>query len=318
MDYLDIKTLYGGNTEEIAEDLYETRHGKGKGLVKRYALFEGIWLYRMDLFVESLDYSHTPMDFSRDLITINHCEKGRFEGEFQNGEFVYLGEGDMAVNMPEKTVIRNSFPLGRFRGIMIVMEIGKAQEAMKRLGNAMGGIPFDFRQLRDRLLSGNQLVIYRNSRGLSRISSQLYQERIWEEEFYLKLKTLELLYYLSSQKEEAPEPGRYFSRNQVQTVKEIRKFLTEHLGNRYTLAELSERFSIPLTSLKECFKAVYGMPVNAYMRNFRLDTAADLLRSTNRSVAEIAEQVGYVNQSKFAQAFRRKMLVSPIAYRNKN
>ena len=43
--------------------------------------------------------------------------------------------------------------------------------------------------------------------------------------------------------------------------------------------------------------------------------AAQLLRSTDRTVLDIAGQFGYDNASKFAKAFRNVIGVSPNAYR---
>jgi AraC-like DNA-binding protein len=43
--------------------------------------------------------------------------------------------------------------------------------------------------------------------------------------------------------------------------------------------------------------------------------AAELLATTRLSVAEIAEQVGYMNQSKFASVFKKQFGLSPLEYR---
>ena len=43
--------------------------------------------------------------------------------------------------------------------------------------------------------------------------------------------------------------------------------------------------------------------------------AAELLVSTTLSVAEIAEQVGYMNQSKFELFFKKRFSMSPLEYR---
>ena len=79
----------------------------------------------------------------------------------------------------------------------------------------------------------------------------------------------------------------------MEKVKAAHRLLTEDLERHYTIAELSERFSIPATALKECFKSVYGQPVNTYMRNLRMDRAA--LRpgpSLLRRIA-LADAAGY-------------------------
>lgn len=45
--------------------------------------------------------------------------------------------------------------------------------------------------------------------------------------------------------------------------------------------------------------------------------AAELLRDTELRVAEIAAQVGYENQSKFAAVFARQFGCSPLEYRRR-
>ena len=44
------------------------------------------------------------------------------------------------------------------------------------------------------------------------------------------------------------------------------------------------------------------------MKEYRMKRAAILLRQTQATIAEISNQVGYENQSKFATAFRDVML----------
>lgn len=46
-----------------------------------------------------------------------------------------------------------------------------------------------------------------------------------------------------------------------------------------------------------------------------MNKAGELLATARLSVAEIAEQVGYLNQSKFASVFKKQFGVSPLEYR---
>ena len=50
--------------------------------------------------------------------------------------------------------------------------------------------------------------------------------------------------------------------------------------------------NITLTTMKKCFKEVYGTPIHSYVRDYRIHAAADLLRQTGLSIAEISEKVG--------------------------
>ena len=58
------------------------------------------------------------------------------------------------------------------------------------------------------------------------------------------------------------------------------------------------------------------MPIATYKKTYRIKQAAVLLRQTQDTVADIAQQVGYINQSKFATAFREIMKISPTEYRS--
>ena len=72
------------------------------------------------------------------------------------------------------------------------------------------------------------------------------------------------------------------------------------------------------TTLKTIFKSVYGAPIATYMKEYRIRQAAQLLQDTTYSIAEIAERVGYENQSKFTSAFRSVLHLPPAAYRKLN
>ena len=96
----------------------------------------------------------------------------------------------------------------------------------------------------------------------------------------------------------------------------MQAFLAAHMGENYTQEELAEQFGISLTGMKKCFKSIYGVTIGAWLTEYRMNQAAELLRrNQNRSVAEIAGLVGYDSASKFAMAFRKVMGMSPLEYR---
>ena len=98
---------------------------------------------------------------------------------------------------------------------------------------------------------------------------------------------------------------------------EHERYLTEHMDENITQRELSERFDIPQTGMKQCFKSVYGTSIGDWLLKYRMNRAAVLLREDReKNVAEIAGMVGYDSPSKFAMAFKRVMQMSPVEYRN--
>lgn len=101
----------------------------------------------------------------------------------------------------------------------------------------------------------------------------------------------------------------YFYKTQVEKVKAIVRLLTDNLERHYTLKELSERFEFPLTSMKLCFKGVYGTSIYAYMKEYRMNAAALMLQKTNENVVSIANRVGYENPSKLIDNGKSMLLV---------
>ena len=61
-----------------------------------------------------------------------------------------------------------------------------------------------------------------------------------------------------------------------------------------------------------------GMTVMEYVRIYKLIRSAVLLRSTDKSIIDIALDLGYSNQENFSKAFKNVFEMSPGEYRKKN
>ena len=131
----------------------------------------------------------------------------------------------------------------------------------------------------------------------------------------LHLQLLLFLYLVDVKKEKQRE---IYTSPQVEVVKEIHKMLISDLQKRPTIEELSKKYLINTATLKDTFKGIYGQPIGTYMKEYRIKQAAILLRQTQATIAEIANQVGYENQSKFATAFRDVLKIAPAEYRKQN
>lgn len=313
--------LYGPSTQQIDNNdlcsMYHTRHGSGEGVITQYNLFEGIQLYYHDFHTDCLDYGEAQPKFSERVISIQHCREGRFEGNYPNGEFFYLGEGDLSVNLPEFSPSGSSFPLSHYHGLNIVVSIDDAKKAMDLVETTLGSLELDFDSMHERLRAGNRFGILRANPYIEHLLAEMYQQSYRNHIAVLRLKTLELLHFLCNSDFKVCTDRPYFYKNQVLKIKDIQKLLTQNLDRHFTLEELSAQFEIPITSLKNCFKGVYGAPVYSYMREYRLHEAAQLLRTSGQPVAQIAQNVGYESPSKFTEAFKKRMFCTPSEYRNK-
>ncbi|MCJ2097146.1 AraC family transcriptional regulator [Methylobacterium sp. J-072] len=86
-------------------------------------------------------------------------------------------------------------------------------------------------------------------------------------------------------------------------------------ARRWTLAELAACAGMSRTIFAARFRAVVGQTPLAYLAGWRMQRAADRLRRSDTSVAEIAYSVGYESETAFRTAFRRRMLCTPMQYR---
>lgn len=98
-------------------------------------------------------------------------------------------------------------------------------------------------------------------------------------------------------------------------AQQIHRYLMTNLDKHITIDELSRLFLVNPTTLKEEFKATYGLSIAAHMRNHRMERSGKLLLEGKLSVAQIAQAVGYESSSKFSAAFKAHYGVIPSKYR---
>jgi AraC-like DNA-binding protein len=84
----------------------------------------------------------------------------------------------------------------------------------------------------------------------------------------------------------------------------------------WTVEELARRAGLSRSALAERFAALLGQPPMAYLARWRMQLAADLLGSTQDTIAAIAERVGYESEAAFSRAFKREMGLAPAGWRS--
>ena len=89
-------------------------------------------------------------------------------------------------------------------------------------------------------------------------------------------------------------------------------------AHNWTIAEIARRVGMSRTRLAERFQHYIGDSPMAYLTRWRLKLGAEMLATTNKSIAEIAADVGYGSEATFNRAFRRVYNVPPAQYRRRN
>src|SRR3982750_3782480 len=82
-----------------------------------------------------------------------------------------------------------------------------------------------------------------------------------------------------------------------------------------TVDDLARAAGLSRAHFSRAFRAAFGESPHAYLLTRRLERAAALLRTTDRSVAEICLDVGLQSVGSFTTSFTRTYGMSPTAYR---
>jgi len=86
-------------------------------------------------------------------------------------------------------------------------------------------------------------------------------------------------------------------------------------GQSWTLAELARRANTSRSVLAERFLRLVGEPPLAYLGRVRLQRGARLLETNDRTVLQVALEIGYGSEAAFSRAFKREFGVPPARYR---
>ena len=156
---------------------------------------------------------------------------------------------------------------------------------------------------------------------LLKTSGLVVSRREGKEVYYTAAKTprAQALHEMIERIQELSCPGEEDVANpvdsNVRTVNRVHDFLIQNMQTRFSIEELALKFHINQTTLKTTFKTVFGKPIAAYMKEYRIKQAKELLIHSEDSIAQIAQAVGYENQSKFTRAFKEEAGVLPSVYR---
>jgi AraC-like DNA-binding protein len=284
----------------------------GIGTVRVYALFPGIFLGINDIATSSFPR------FKGELIQgfkINFCADGRCEVKMSNDMYLFLETGDMSFsNLAASGDF--SFPYQRYHGIELHIYDSALEQVPPPLFKILG-IDLNFICKKYSPSSGNLVV-----RAEEKIKSVfLSMSGIFpgSELDYLRIKATELFFLLMHNEKPVEKERRiFFTLGQIQIAKQVMKIITTDLSKYHQVEKLAKKFNISPSSLNKYFYGVFGESIPAFLRNKRMDKAAEYLEKSNHQIADIALMIGYENASKFAAVFKAVKGESPLEYRRKH
>ena len=194
------------------------------------------------------------------------------------------------------------------------VKVGTCLEALCAL---LGGLSLDTEQVRRWMASRNGCAVEGPSTWSRAVFANLDCLPQSEQARWCVWKSAELLYLLSAPEGNAlnvlPVPA--LDREVVRVLGKTRRYMEDHLADPLTIPALSRMAMLSATTFKDAFRRLYGLPVHAWLRQRRMERAAELLRDSSLSVLGVAQSVGYGSASQFTAAFRRQYGMTPAKYR---
>jgi AraC-like DNA-binding protein len=90
----------------------------------------------------------------------------------------------------------------------------------------------------------------------------------------------------------------------------------ENIGNEeFRVDDLADIMNMSVSQLNRKLNALVDQPAGSFIRSMRLQRATDLLKETQKNVAEVCYMVGFSDQSYFSRAFKKQFGKSPTEYR---
>ena len=203
------------------------------------------------------------------------------------------------------------------KGVLVAVDARGARESLKAICDLLGGLTLNTDQVRRWMVSRGGCTVESSTHWSRAAFADLDRLPQRERARWCAWKSVELLYLLSAQDEQGTDVllGSMPDRNIARSLAETRRYMEEHLDEPLTIPALSRRACLSATTFKEGFRQLYGLPVHTWLRQRRMERAAELLNTSGLNLEGVAKAVGYSSVSQFAAAFRQQYGVTPGQYR---
>ncbi len=105
---------------------------------------------------------------------------------------------------------------------------------------------------------------------------------------------------------------------QLNRCKQMMSYIHENFGEELTLLDIAQSADIKESECLRCFKSILNTSPIKYLKNYRLEQSAFLLKTTTKPIIEIGLSCGFVEMSYYSKSFREIYGMSPTKYRKQH
>lgn len=100
-------------------------------------------------------------------------------------------------------------------------------------------------------------------------------------------------------------------------IKTMLQYIQARLGEELTLAGIAKSANLSENECLRCFRGMIGATPIQYVKQVRIQKAAELLLSTDRKISDIGMECGFQEMSYFAKTFRALKGYTPSEFRKR-
>jgi AraC family transcriptional regulator len=99
------------------------------------------------------------------------------------------------------------------------------------------------------------------------------------------------------------------------SIEQAREIIHERFAETVTIKEIAEAVGVHPVYLARAFRQQFGSTIGEYIRRLRIRKACFEILSSEKSLAQIASECGFFDQSHFSRTFKQMIGRTPDAYR---
>ena len=234
------------------------------------------------------------------------CQAGAVTLTRRDGSALTAGLGQVLL-LTDVSSITGASAEVPLSGVLVAVDARNAKESLQTICHLLGGLTLDTNRVRQWMASRGGCAVEGPTPWSRAAFAQLERLPQKERARWCVWKSVELLYLLCAPQE--PVAG------QAGNLEEVARYMEEHLDESLSIPQMSRRALLSPTAFKAAFRQRYGLAVHAWLRQKRMERAAQLLRGSSLTVLEVAQTVGYSSGSQFSTAFRERYGTSPGKFR---
>lgn len=136
-------------------------------------------------------------------------------------------------------------------------------------------------------------------------------------EFQVREALSRLVFLLSEHRPAMPQSPSEKALRDEERIKTMLQYIHAHFQESLTTAQIAQSAAVSESECLRCFRSMTGTPPIQYVRQFRIQKAAELLVCTDQRISDIGALCGFQEMSYFARSFREAKGCTPSAYRAK-